>query len=189
MHLVIFDLETTGYSPRYHDIIQIAAVRMRHGEILAAEHFATFVRPPGHIPQPITGLTGITETDVHDAPEPAACLAAFSRFVGDATLIAHNGHRFDMPFLHESATRHGLPLREVPSLDSIELSRQLWPSARSHNLDAVIERLGLSTVGLRRHDARADVRLLAEAVRQMWQRLGLPFDRAPVAPAIRQLPA
>jgi DNA polymerase III alpha subunit (gram-positive type) len=50
MHLVIFDLETTGFSPRYHEIIQIAAIRMRHGEILAADRFETFVRPEKDIP-------------------------------------------------------------------------------------------------------------------------------------------
>ena len=188
MHLVIFDLETTGYSPRYHEIIQIAAVRMRHGAILAHEHFATFVRPRGRIPQPITGLTGITEDDVRDAPEPAACLAAFSRFAGDATLVAHNGHRFGIPFLRHHTSVHGLPAREVSYIDSMELSRRLWPKAASHNLDSVIERLGLSTAGLNRHDARDDVRLLAEAVRKMWQRLGMATDRAPVPTNIGHLP-
>lgn len=188
MHLVIFDLETTGYSPRYHEIIQIAAVRMRHGAILAHEHFATFVRPRSRIPQPITGLTGITEEDVREAPEPAACLAAFSHFVGDATVMAHNGHRFDIPFLRHHTSVHGLPAREVPYLDSMELSRRLWPAARSHNLDAVIERLGISTAGLHRHDARADVRVLAVAVVAMWQSLGVPSNCCPVPMGIGHLP-
>ena len=83
MHLVIFDLETTGYSPRYHEIIQIAAVRMRHGKINAEERFETFVRPKNGIPGFISELTGIMHSDVCDAPEPGAALMAFSRFVGD----------------------------------------------------------------------------------------------------------
>ena len=37
MHLVIFDLETIGFPARHHEIIQIAAVRMLHGEVLANE--------------------------------------------------------------------------------------------------------------------------------------------------------
>jgi len=44
MELVIFDLETTGFSPRSHEIIQIAAVRMRHGEVIGEESDLT-VRP------------------------------------------------------------------------------------------------------------------------------------------------
>ena len=90
MNLVIFDLETTGFSPRYHEIIQIAAVRMRHGEIVATDRFETFVRPQNAIPGEITELTGITDSDVADAPEPPEALMALSRFVGDDTLIAHN---------------------------------------------------------------------------------------------------
>ena len=189
MHLVIFDLETTGYSPRYHEIIQIAAVRLRHGAILAHEHFATFVRPRNPVPRHITELTGIDDSSVREAPETAICLAAFSRFVGYATLVAHNGHRFDIPFLRHHTSVQGLPAREVPYFDSMELSRRLWPAAHSHKLDAVIERLGLSTAGLHRHDARADVHLLAEAVYQMWERLGLPFDHVPLPTEIGHLPA
>lgn len=93
MELVIFDLETTGFSPRSHEIIQIAAVRMRHGEVIAGESFATFVRPQSEIPSFISDLTGITSADMRDALDPALALQAFSRFVGDATLVAHNARR------------------------------------------------------------------------------------------------
>jgi DNA polymerase III alpha subunit (gram-positive type) len=188
MHLVIFDLETTGFSPRYHEIIQIAAVRMRGGEVVAAESFATFVHPEGDVPAHIMEITGITGIDVCDAPEPAVCLTAFSHFVGEATLVAHNGRRFDMPFLRESADRHGLPLRKVSFLDSMDLSRRLWSKEACHSLDAVVDRLGLSFKGLRRHDARADVHLLAGAVPTMWRRLGAAPDQCPVPLGIGQIP-
>jgi DNA polymerase III epsilon subunit-like protein len=79
-------------------------------------------------------------------------------------------------------------MREVPFFDSLSLSRLLWAGAHSHGLDAVIERLGLSDKGLHRHNARDDVRLLAEAVRQMWQRLDTPFDRCPVPLETGHLP-
>jgi DNA polymerase III alpha subunit (gram-positive type) len=49
MELVIFDLETAGSTPRDNKIIQLAKVRMRHGEMRAAARFETFVRP--HLPQ------------------------------------------------------------------------------------------------------------------------------------------
>jgi DNA polymerase III epsilon subunit family exonuclease len=187
MHLVIFDLETTGYSPRYHEIIQIAAVRMRHGKV-AKERFATFVRPRNAIPGFISELTGITQRDVLDAPEAPAALMEFSRFVGDATLVAHNGRRFDLPFVRESCLRHRLALREVPFFDSITLSRRIWKNERTHNLDAVTERLGLSAANLRRHDARDDVHILSQVVRRMWQRLGTPLDHCPVSLEVGHLP-
>lgn len=188
MHLVIFDLETTGFSPCRHEIIQIAAVRMRHGEIDATERFATFLRPRHGLPRFITEITGITFREVRDAPAPETALAAFSAFVGDATLVAHNGSRFDLRFLRESCLRYRLPLREAPFFDSLALSRQLWRDEVSHNLDAIIERLGLSLENRRRHDARGDVLLLAEAIRAMWPRLGAAFDRCPVPLQVGHLP-
>jgi DNA polymerase III alpha subunit (gram-positive type) len=188
VHLVIFDLETTGLSPRYHEIIQIAAVRMRHGKINTKERFETYIRPRKGIPGFISELTGITDGEVCDAPEPAVALTAFSRFVGDATLVAHNGRRFDLPFVRECCLRHQLPLRKVPFFDSLALSRLLWRNQRCHNMDAVMERLDLSDEGLRRHDARSDVRILAQAVRCMWQRLGAEVDSCPVPLGIGHLP-
>ncbi len=95
-------------------------------------------------------------------------------------MIAHNGGRFDVPFLRESCLRHQLPVRETAFLDSCRLSRQLWGGRGGHGLDAVMGRLGLSSEGVRRHDARGDVALLARAVAQMWRRLQVEGDGCPV---------
>ena len=181
MNLIIFDLETTGLSPYSHEIIQIAAVRMRVGVWQEEEKFETFVRPTQRVPSFITGLTGITQSDVARAPLPAEALKAFSRFVGEqATMIAHNGGRFDVPFLRESCLRHQLPVRETAFIDSCQLSRQLWGGRGGHGLDAVMGRLALSGDGVRRHDARGDVALLGRAVSQMWQRLQPEGQACPV---------
>jgi DNA polymerase III epsilon subunit family exonuclease len=180
MHLVIFDLETTGLSPTRDEIIQIAGVRMRAGRILAEEAFATFVQPVHPIPAAITGLTGITRAHVANAPRAPEALMAFSRFVGDATLIAHNGRTFDMPFIRAACERHALPVRPVGFIDSIALSRRLWGGRGGHRLDDVMARLQLSVQGAHRHDARGDVQILAEAVRQMWAQLSPGFHVCPV---------
>jgi DNA polymerase III epsilon subunit-like protein len=171
MELVIFDLETTGLSPAANDIIQIAAVRVRLGTVVHSEFFSTFVNPGYRIPYFITSYTGISDSHVCHAPPAAEVLAAFSRFVGTSTLLAHNGHRFDMPFIHAACAKAGLQTRPVTYADSIHLSKRVWPDSRRHSLDMVIERLGLDTSGHRRHDARGDVGLLAEAVTRMWRTL------------------
>ena len=118
MTLVIFDLETTGWSPYSNEIIQIAAVKMRDG---CLEEGATFVRPEARVPWHITNLTGITRDHVRDAPSVTEALQSFARFVDvDATLIAHNAV-FDMSFIRKICTRHGLPVREVGVIDSLAL--------------------------------------------------------------------
>lgn len=188
MHIVVFDLETTGFSPSCNEIIQIAGIRMREGVILEQETFATFVRPVRYIPGNITELTGITHAQVQDAPEVVDALMNFSRFAGDATLLAHNGRRFDMPFIRESCARHKLPVRPVSFIDSMDLSKKIWGGRGGHGLDGVMARLGLSANGSRRHDARGDVQILAEAVHRMWSQLSADFAVCPVGCHTGEIP-
>ncbi len=190
MTLIIFDLETTGLRPCLHQIIQIAAVKVKNGEWDKGELFDSYVRPEHCIPSFITKLTGITQAEVADAPLPRDVLTRFSEFVGtNATLIAHNGLRFDMRFIAENCKRLGMPVRETNALDSRDFSRKIWGGRGGHGLDAVLARLGLSSEGVKRHDARGDVQLLARAVRQMWERLTPNMHDCPVDSSIGVLPA
>ena len=172
---VIYDLETTGLYPDHDDLIQIAAVRFRAGSVVTDDAFFSFAKPRRPISAFIESYTGVGNRHVRDAPPPGAVLAGFSHWVGDSTLIAHNGLRFDSKFLTATSARHGGPCREVPCIDSIHLSKLLFGSTRGtgHSLDHVTTRLSLSTRGIRRHDARGDVELLAAAVSEMRSRLGL----------------
>jgi DNA polymerase III subunit epsilon len=181
MTLVIFDLETTGFSPYSNEIIQIAAVRMRAGRLEEGASFSTFVRPKERIPWYITKITGITQDHVQDAPLVMEALKNFSRFVDeDAMLIAHTAV-FDMGFIRENCARHSLPVREVRVMDSRDLSRKIWGGSVGHSLDDVMERLQLSMNDVRRHDARGDVRILAEAVHRMWGQITPDFSTCPVS--------
>jgi DNA polymerase III alpha subunit (gram-positive type) len=180
MDLVVFDLETTGLSPTGNEIIQIAAVRLRLGKVFHSESYSTFVNPRRPIPAFITSYTGISDAHVRGAPPICSALAEFSRFVGDCTILAHNGHRFDMPFIRAACAKNCIPTRKVQYADSIYLSRLIWRESRWHGLDAVLERLGISTVGIRRHDARGDVELLSEAVLRMWRRITPDCTALPV---------
>ena len=189
MELIVFDLETTGLSPSADDIVQIAAVRVRFGTIVHSESFSTFVNPGCRIPAFIRAYTGISDSHVRHAPSAPQALAAFSRFVGTSTLLAHNGHRFDMPFIRAACAKAGLPTRAIDYADSIYLSKRVWRDSHGHGLDLIIERLGLDAGQYRRHDARGDVGLLAEAVTRMWQRLTPDCASLPVPVFSGVLPA
>jgi len=170
--LVIFDLETTGLSPHADDIIQIAAVRMVKGLICPADTFFSYVDPGRRIPPFITQYTGITNWDVQGAPDVGSVLRSFSEYVGNATLVAHNGHRFDMPFLAASCHKKSLSVRAVPYHDSLALSWQFWGRRGfRHGLDQVLSRLNIVEANVRRHDARGDVILLAKAVEKLWEQI------------------
>jgi DNA polymerase III epsilon subunit family exonuclease len=171
-HFVIFDIETTGLSPDFDEITQIAAVRIRDGEILHDETFATFVKTENPISKFITNLTGITNAQVSNAPPPAQALRDFARYAGHgATLVAHNGRRFDTCFITAASRRHNIAERTLPCIDTMEISKRLWFSGQ-HNLDTMARRLSVNPpTQHQRHDARADVIILANCFQHMLQKL------------------
>lgn len=93
---MVFDLETTGFSPDKNKIIEIGAVKVVHGEI--TERFSTFVNPEVPIPYRIEELTSIRDDMVIDAPKIETILPQFMEFCGDAIMVAHNAD-FDMSFI------------------------------------------------------------------------------------------
>lgn len=172
---VVFDLETTGLSYRFHEIIQIAGTRMRNGSVVSTESFSSYVRPKTPISSFITSYTGISNRDVAKAPPISEALTAFSEFVGDDVLIAHNGQRFDAKFLSSACEQQRLKARPVQLIDSIHFSKRLFGATQGigHGLDVVLSRMKITTIDGRRHDARGDVSGLAQAVERMWRRLDL----------------
>ncbi|MBA2431347.1 MAG: 3'-5' exonuclease [Chthoniobacterales bacterium] len=188
MNTVIFDLETTGFSHTWSEIIQIAAVRMVDGGILWNENFSSFVRPVRNIPPFISDITGITDADVEVAPPFAEVITAFSTFVGTSTLLGHNARRFDMPFIRASCARHALSVRDVPFVDSLDFSRAIWGGRSGHGLDAIMSRLQMRDDTASRHTAPGDVALLGDVVLRMWTRLSADFHMCPVSCSVGCLP-
>lgn len=172
---VIYDLETTGLNPAYDEFIQIAAVRFRGGSLVATDSFFSFAKPRTRISSFIESYTGIGNRDVQHAPRPEAVLNDFAAWAGDATLIAHNGKRFDSRFLEATCLRAGFRSREADAIDSIDLSKMLFGRVRGtgHSLDHIKQRLQIHDTLLRRHDARGDVDILGRAIQEMHRRLRL----------------
>lgn len=143
---VVFDIETTGFSPVNNRIIEIGAVKVCGGEV--TERFSTFVNPQVPIPFEIEKLTGIRDDMVQDAPPIDEVLPRFLEFCGGCVLVAHNAG-FDMSFISEAALR----LRDAGKLDqqadftcvdTVGISRVLLPNQSKHTLDAVAKTLNIS---------------------------------------------
>ncbi len=137
---VVFDLETTGFSPVNNRIIEIGAVKVQGGKI--TDRFSTFLNPGVPIPFRIEQLTGINDDMVLEAPSVEEALPKFLEFCRDAVLVAHNAE-FDMSFLRENARRLGLSADHT-SVDTLPLARVLLPGQSKHTLDAVAKTLGVS---------------------------------------------
>lgn len=137
---VVFDIETTGFSPVNNRIIEIGAVKVSKGEI--TQRFSSFVNPDVPIPFEIEKLTGINDSMVLDAPFIETVLPEFLEFCQDAVLVAHNAN-FDMSFIKENAKRQGISKNFV-YVDTVGIARILLPGQAKHTLDAVAKNLGVS---------------------------------------------
>ena len=153
---VVFDIETTGFSPVKNKIIEIGAVKIEKGEI--TDHFSVFVNPKVPIPYEITKLTGIQDSMVLDAESIEEVLPKFLDFCQGAVLVAHNAN-FDMSFILENCKRQGFST-EYTYVDTLGLARVLLPAQGKHTLDAVCKTLKISLEN--HHRAVDDAKATAE---------------------------
>ncbi|MBD5522330.1 MAG: PolC-type DNA polymerase III [Lachnospiraceae bacterium] len=153
---VVFDIETTGFSPITDRIIEIGAVKVVDGEI--ADKFSAFVNPEVPIPFKIENLTGINDNMVINEPKIDVILPRFLEFVGDAVLVAHNAS-FDMSFIMENCDRQGIT-HDFTYADTLGMARILLPDQSKHTLDAVSKTLGISLEN--HHRAVDDAQATAE---------------------------
>lgn len=137
---VVFDIETTGFSPVRNRIIEIGAVKVSGGEIV--DKFSAFVNPEVPIPFEIEKLTSINDDMVVGAPTIDAILPQFLDFCDGCVLVAHNAS-FDMSFIMENCRRLGYP-QEFTYVDTVPIARMLLPNQAKHTLDAVAKTLGIS---------------------------------------------
>ncbi len=136
---VVFDIETTGFSPIKNKIIEIGAVKVRNGEIL--ERFSEFINPEVPIPYRITKLTSITDDMVIDAPTREVIIPRFVEFCKDAVLVGHNVG-FDISFINQNCKELGIDV-DYTTVDTLWLSRYFFPLQAKHTLDAVAKTLGV----------------------------------------------
>lgn len=166
---VVVDIETTGGPGDRHRVTEIAAIKMRDGEIV--DRFQTLLNPQRLIPANITRLTGITDEMVADAPVFADVADAFTGFMGDAIFVAHNVS-FDYGFLAREYAGIGRGFR-YPKLCTCASMRRLYPGHASYSLGHLCREFDIP---LTRHhramcDAEAAARLLIMVNEKRRERL------------------
>lgn len=138
---VVFDVETTGLSAVYDTIIELAAVKMHKGNVIAS--FEEFIDPGHPLSQTTIQLTGITDEMVRGSKSEQEVLALFQEFSQDSILVAHNAS-FDMGFLNTSYSKYQMPEAENPVIDTLELSRLLHPEMKSHRLNVLAKKYNVN---------------------------------------------
>lgn len=136
----VFDFETTGMSPVYDRVVELAALRIEADG--AESSFQRLVDPGRPIPPGVSCIHHITDDMVAGAPRFAAVAREFLDFAEGTTLVAHNAI-FDLGFLQEGLARCGLPLWRGKTLDSVKLARRCFPGLASYRLQNLRQALRL----------------------------------------------
>ena len=160
---VVFDIETTGFSQTYDEIIEIGAHKVKGGII--SETFSTFINPGRPIPNKITELTSITDEMVKDAPGIKDALRDFMEFSKGAIWVAHNAD-FDIGMIHAKLEQNGLENPKMPGIDTLNLCRVLYGDVLSKfNLKAICKFFKVKQE--HHHRATDDTRVTAECFLQI----------------------
>lgn len=169
---VVFDVETTGLSAIYNDLIQVAASKMYKGNVIA--EFDEFINPGHPLSAFTTDLTGITDEHVKNAKPLGQVLQEFQEFCKDTVLVAHNA-TFDVGFMNVNYERHGLPKITQPVIDTLEFARNLYPEYKRHGLGPLTKRfqVSLDHHHMANYDAEATGRLLFIFIRDVAEKRGI----------------
>lgn len=145
---VIFDLETTGISPNYDEVIEISALKVKGGEVV--DEFNTLVNPGRKIPFGATKVNGITNAMVAEAPAFSHVLAEFLDFAEGLVLVGHNIARFDMKFIWRDAEQYFGEIPQNNYVDTLQVARKHLPKMEHHRLVDLAEHYGISSEGAHR---------------------------------------
>ena len=163
---VAFDVETTGLKASRDRVIEIGAVKLRGGKIIARQ--AWLINPQQPIPAATTRVHGITDKDVVDAPLFKDVYQEFVAFVAGTILVAHNAS-FDVRFMSHEAERNALRFPPEAVLDNLRLARRWYPELESHRLKVVADHLKIKPGRYHRalDDSEALARIFTIGLEQM----------------------
>ena len=159
---VVLDLETTGFSCKYNKIIEFGAVKVVSG--LITERVDILINPEEHIPERISEITNINDEMLVGKPTIKEVLPHIVDFCKDAILVTHNAE-FDISFLQQALKDNGMPQLSNPVVDTLALSRYMFPDSRAHNLGALCRNFEVEYDTESAHRADYDAKVLND----VWQ--------------------
>ncbi len=156
--ITFLDLETTGSKAGRDRVIEIGLIQYLNGKVI--NEYETLVNPECVIPDMITGITGIRNSDVVDAPLFKSIALKLYELIEDTIVVAHNVS-FDYSFLRAEFAKLEVNLNN-DILCSVKLSKDLYPHFKKHSLDSIIDRFNLTCE--RRHRALDDAKIISNFI-------------------------
>lgn len=133
---VVIDIETTGLSPEYNEIIEVGAHKIKEGQII--DTFSSLIKPSmkpygSYIDEFIENLTGITNEMLSSAPEILEIFPQYMDFIGDNIIVGHNVN-FDINFLYDYSEKYLNKPFINDFVDTMRLFRKLHPELKHHRV-------------------------------------------------------
>lgn len=167
----LFDLEATGLDTSKERVTQIAGCMFENGQIREETAFTSFVWPGEgvEIPKVVRELTGITPEKLQGAPAfPEAWRSHLAAARGADFWLGQSVFEFDVPLLEAEFARHRMASDLPATLDSVVVATWLLgPPEERWSTSKLLQRFTVDTVGLRRHDALDDVKILGRLLQPM----------------------
>jgi DNA polymerase III epsilon subunit family exonuclease len=160
---VAFDTETTGKDIDTCEVVELAAVKVCDGRVV--ETFHSLIKCNRPIAPGASAVHGYTDADLAGQPALAEVWPRFLAFVGNDVLVAHNGHRFDIPVLRRLTGRWG-GFERLTFFDTLTLARNLYPVG-GLRLEDLAAKFGAAKG--RSHHALDDSRCLAQVFEGLQQ--------------------
>jgi len=159
----VVDVETTGDRDRDR-IIEVAAIKVREGEMQRV--ISTLVNPGRLISLFSHNLTGITNGMIVAAPAPGEVYPWLFSHLKNGVFVAHRAS-FDRAFIDLEARLLGLKELNIPTLDTVKLSRRLIHDLPGYSLDHLAScfglEFGIASSPSSRHRALGDAWVCARA--------------------------
>lgn len=168
---VVFDIETSGFNPELHKIIEIAAIKVIDG--VRVDTYQSLVKYNGNLSPNVVELTGINSNDLKYAPDRERVLKEFREFVGNYDLVGHNVAQFDNKFLWFSALSVGIEPMRNGVVDTLSIARQTVQSD-SYKLEYLCRALGVAVSNT--HRALDDANLTLSLLERLSQQFNISMQ-------------
>lgn len=162
----VVDVETTGLSARNERVIEIALVKVKNLKI--TEKYTTLINPNRPIPSFISMLTGITNSDVKNAPQFHQIYPLLIEKTEGSILCGHN-LQFDLSFLRNEVQLLGEDFNPEKTLCTLKLARKLFPHLKSRSLTPLAYHLNIKNNN--QHRALGDAETTAKVLIKLLKHL------------------
>ncbi|CAB1054674.1 PolC-type DNA polymerase III [Spiroplasma endosymbiont of Danaus chrysippus] len=173
LEYIVLDLETTGLSTNYHEIIEFGYTIVKDNMILKQD--TILIKPNNPVPEHITELTSITNVMLKDKQTLQQILPTIIEIIGNKTIVAHNAN-FDFGFLQAAMKQLGFMPLNNPVIDTLQLSRAILPQLKYYRLGTICRTYGIKYDDEIAHRADYDANVLAQVFLKMLQQLKTEFN-------------